>query len=112
DLRVVNLRKHFREEIVHAIDQRFNGAVVGRQFQKLKGHSVEGTMLDIEKQTDLGLAEAINGLHRIPHQKQCAAVARLPSCGQFLEQLILSARGILKFVNQQVFDACIETKRE
>ena len=59
-------------------------------------------------QTDLGLAEAVDGLHRVADHEQRAPVARLPAGSELGQQFMLAHRGILEFIDQQVANAVIE----
>ncbi len=65
-----------------------------------------------EIKADLGLAKAVDRLHRIADREQGAAVSVLPAGGQRREQFILAARGVLKLVDQQVLQAVVEGQGE
>src|ERR1700722_4962437 len=54
------------------------------------------------KQLDLRLAKHINRLHRVAHQEACTLACGLPASGKQCKQLILAARSILEFVDQQM----------
>ena len=67
-----------------------------------------------QEQTDLGLAKAIDRLHRIAHQKQAAPERTLgigfPTGGEALQQGELGVGGVLEFIHQQVTDAVIQSQ--
>ena len=59
-------------------------------------------MPDLQKQTHFRLAETVNGLHGVAHQKQTASIARLPAAGQAFQQLHPGLAGVLELVYQQM----------
>ena len=69
-------------------------------------------LLQVDEQTDFGLAEAIDRLHRIADAEQRAAVAVGPPAGQALQQVELTERGVLELVDQDVLQAIVERERE
>ncbi len=68
--------------------------------------------LGLDEQAHLGIAEAVDRLHRIADQKQRPPVPRGPACGQIRDQVALRLRRVLKFVDQQVLHARIEREQQ
>ena len=63
-------------------------------------------------ETDLGLAKAVNRLHRIADGEQRATIAMLPAGRQRGEQLVLAARGVLELVDQHMLQPVVEAQRQ
>ena len=61
-----------------------------------------------QKQPDIGFTEAVDGLHRVAHQKQRPPIAGHPLGGQAPEDLVLRGGGVLELVDEQVFDPGVE----
>jgi hypothetical protein len=84
------------------------------------GVSVQGAdaprLRDTQEEADVGLAEAIDRLHRVAHGEQRAAVAgafvTAPAGGKAFQQFNLGRAGVLEFVDQQVADAVVEAQAE
>ena len=79
------------------------GAEVAPQAQRRQRHARRCRRARAaQEQSDLGVAEAIDRLHRVADHEQRAAVARLPAGGERLEQLELRERGVLELIDQDV----------
>ncbi len=65
-----------------------------------------------QKQRHLGLAETVDGLHRVAHDEERAAVALFPARGELREQLVLRHGGVLELVDEDVVDAVVEREHE
>ena len=72
------------------------------------GRSPESPVARLDEQADLGLAEAVDGLHGIAHGEEAVAVAGLPAGGEAAQQVELGARGVLEFVHQDVAQAVVQ----
>ena len=79
------LRHDAAEGVVHPRDDTGLRTKIHRKRERRQRNIAQAFVARLEKQADLGLAEAINGLHRIAHQEQCAPVALLPSGGEFFQ---------------------------
>ena len=66
----------------------------------------------LDEEPHLGVAEAVDRLHRIADREQRAAVAGLPAGGQPAQELELRERRVLELVDQQVIDACVEREQQ
>src|SRR5438445_13379504 len=66
----------------------------------------------MQEERDLGLAEAVDRLHRVADDEERAPVALVPSGGEPLEQLPLRDRGVLELVDQDVADAVVEREEQ
>ena len=66
----------------------------------------------IEKQPDVGIAKAVDRLHRIADDEQRSAIARCPPGGQLFDQVALSERSILIFVDQKMLDSKVEREQK
>ena len=71
----------------------------------------------LEKQTHIGIAEAIDRLHTITHNKRSSRwrpgyIMLVPSSHQLLQQLKLLIRCVLKFVNQNVRDLIVKAQSQ
>ncbi len=58
----------------------------------------------------LGIAEAIDGLFRIAHQKNGPSITRFPAAHETLDEFPLVQARILEFIDQEVFDSDIQVK--
>ena len=65
-----------------------------------------------EELADLGLAEAVDRLHRVADREQRPPVAGRPAGGELLDQLVLGERRVLELVDQHVPHAIIERERD
>ena len=70
------------------------------------------TLADAQEQADIGLAEAVDRLHRIANHEQRPAIVRHPAAGQFFNEADLARAGVLELVDQQVADAPVEAQAE
>src|SRR4029078_6709549 len=85
---------------------------VGRERERIEPHAADALAPRAQEQADLGLAEAIDRLHRVADEEERAPVARLPSGGQPLEQVPLRERRVLELVDEDVADAVVEREYE
>src|SRR5204862_312220 len=65
-----------------------------------------------KKQSDFGLAKAIDRLHGIADGEDGAAVALEPTRRQALEQRVLRIGGVLELVDQQMRDRKVEAQQQ
>ena len=63
-----------------------------------------------DKQADFRFAEPVNGLHRVADQKKRASVTVTPAVGEFIQQVNLAGRGILKLIYQQMLYSIVQTQ--
>ena len=89
-LDVVLAGQNRRKRAIHPLDQLGPRSEVHAECERLESNCAQALLPGFQKQTDVGLAETIDRLHGIAHQKQSAAVARLPARGQLFEQLELA----------------------
>jgi len=68
----------------------------------------DAALADAQEEAHIGLAEAVDRLHRVADDEQRAAVIGHPAARQPFDQGDLARAGILEFVDQQVADAVIE----
>ena len=61
-----------------------------------------------QKQPDLGLAKAIDGLHRVAHRERRPAIVPLPARSELLDEGVLADRSVLEFVDQQMLDLVVQ----
>src|SRR5687768_17840933 len=73
-------RQDVREGGVVPVDEAALGAEVGGEGEALQFYAAEALFPGLEEERDLGLAEAVDGLHRIADEEQRAAVVGLPAC--------------------------------
>jgi hypothetical protein len=111
-VRVVDRGEHAGEGVVEPRDQPGTRPEVGLQAQRFERHAAEHATRGLEEQRHLGLAKAVDRLHRVTDQEQRAAVSRRPSLGEVLEEFALQVGGVLELVDQQVPDAVVERQRE
>ena len=102
---VVRVGKHPREHFVAPVHQRRCRAEIAPQLQRLQSDRAEAGAAHGREAADLGIAEPVDGLHRIAHQEQRASIAFRPVLRQRQQQVVLIARGVLEFVDQDVPDA-------
>ena len=79
---------------------------VHRELHRIAAQTMAGRPYavrpDLRKQLDFGLAKHIDGLHRVADQENRAAFARIPCRKQRRDQLMLAARGVLKFIDEKM----------
>ena len=68
----------------------------------------DAALADAQEESDVGLAEAVDRLHRVADDEQRPAVVRHPAARQFFDQADLARAGVLEFIDQQVADAVVE----
>ena len=107
---VFGLGESRRKGLVHPLDYSSHGTEIGGEIQAFGLHQADARFADLQEQSDFGLAEAIDGLHRIADEEERAAVGRLPACGERLEQFVLGDGRVLEFVDKQMLDACAHRK--
>ncbi len=98
-------RQNSGKSLVHPLNNFRARAEIDAQRQRFQPQGADAPYSRLEKQTNIGLPESINRLHRIAHQEKCAPIAGVPSGGQHFEQLKLRVGRVLKFVHQDVLDA-------
>ena len=86
------------------------------QLQVLQPHPVEPFQPRLQEQPDVGTAKAIDGLHTVTDDHDCAGSRRIgrivlaPAAGECVYQLVLVDGGILEFVHQDVLDLVIQAQ--
>ncbi len=108
---VVRSRQHLREAIVHPVHDRCRRAKIHRELQRLEHQLAEAVVADVEEQSDLRVAEAVDRLHRVADEEQRAPVAGLPAGRQRLQQSHLRLGGVLELVDQHVPQLRVERQR-
>ena len=106
--RAVVGREDGREGRIDPIDDARIRAVVAEQAQVAEADVADAALADAQEEPDVGLAEAVDRLHRVADDEQRAAVVRHPAARQFLDQADLARTGVLEFIDQQVTDAVVE----
>ncbi|OIQ81377.1 hypothetical protein GALL_368610 [mine drainage metagenome] len=105
-------REHPNEGAVHPVDHFRAGTVVAAQPQSAQADVVDAPLRHAQEQADLGLAEAVDGLHRVADAEQRAPVARHPALGQAPQQIDLRRAGILEFIHQQMLNPVVQPERQ
>ncbi len=105
-------RKCPRERPVHPFHDPFLGTEVHLEVERLKPDIPDALVPDTQEQTNLRLAEAVNGLHRITHDEQTAPVSGCPARREQIQKLVLAERSILELVDQHMLDPVIKRERE
>ena len=67
--RIVMRRKHLHTKAIHPVDERRCGAEIAAQLQCRKTQRADAQLARAQEQTDLGLAELVDRLHRIADRK-------------------------------------------
>src|SRR5208337_303276 len=94
-------------------DQIALRAEIAREDERFERDAAEATLLlGGDEQLHLGVAEAVDRLHRVADEEQRPAIAARPAGGQAFDQLDLRARGVLKLVHEQMLDTRIEREQE
>src|SRR5262249_55626984 len=93
-------------------DERGRGAKVRMEVDGTRSNCADSVSARPLEQPDVSVAKAVDRLHRITHSEERPTVARLPFLCQPHQQPMLYARGVLKFVDEQVFDSIVERKSE
>ena len=91
-LRIVTRGQHCGERVVDPLNDGLHRAEVGFQPQRLQPQIAQPVLLQVDEQSDLGLAETIDRLHRVADAEQRAAVAIGPAAGQSFQQIELTER--------------------
>src|ERR1039458_6063316 len=71
----------------------------------------EAQFFDAREEFRVGLAEAVDGLHGIANDETGAAFAIGPCGDEAAEQFVLTAAGVLEFVDQQMADSVGDSLR-
>jgi hypothetical protein len=105
-------RQDLRERGVEPVDEAALRAEVSAEGEPFELDRAEAALPGIQKQRDLGLAEAVDRLHRVADEEERAAVLRLPARSEKGQQFPLRHRGVLELVDQDVLDARVEGEQE
>ena len=106
-------RRHLSKDAIDPIDQGPLRAEIARERQRLERHGTDSLpTLRIEKQADVGIAKTVDRLHRIADDEQRPGIARRPPGGQLFDQVALSERSVLIFVDQEMFDSKVEREQK
>ena len=111
-MRIVGRREDFGEGGVDPVHHFGVRAVVAVEAQGFELDRADANVTRLQEKADVGLAEAIDGLHRIADNEQGAPVALLPAGGEPLQQRDLRGAGVLELIDQQMADAVIELELE
>ena len=111
-LEVIGKRQQRCEAGVDPVHDRTARAEIAPQAQRDQRHATDALLGCLQEQRDVGLAERIDGLHRVADAEERPAVTALPAGEQQRQQLLLRGRSVLVFVHQQVMDPVIERERE
>ena len=100
------------ERSIHPLDNGGLRAEIPGEPQRFERQAADTTGGRLQKQGDFGIPKTINGLQGITDQEQRAAIAGRPLRCQPIDQVVLNQRGVLKFVNQKMFDSKIKAEGE
>jgi hypothetical protein len=78
----------------------------------VSGAGCEAATANVEEQSNLGLAEPVNGLHRIADEEDRPALGLVPSGGELPDEADLAERRVLELVDQNVADTFAQDQRE
>ncbi len=109
---VLRLRQQAGKDRIHPFDHGPAGPEVAAQPAHGERDGADAARLRLEEQRDVGLAEAVDGLHRVAHAEQRVPVVLLPARHQPRQQGLLHGRGVLILVHQHVTDAVLERQRQ
>ena len=98
--------------LIDPFDHRFDRAEICIQNDPFHRQTVQASLADPQVKSDLCLAKPVNRLHRVTDDKQRAPVARLPSCGQTAQEIVLCIRGILEFIDQDMAKSTVELQQQ
>ena len=71
--------KDARKGVVEELDQLALRAEVGGESQRLESYVAQAFAPRVQEERDLGLAKAVDRLHRVADDEERAAVVSLPS---------------------------------
>ena len=109
---IVRPRHDAGEAGVDPIHDGSRGAEIAAQALHVELHVADAVLGELEKCPDLRLAKSVNRLHGIADAEHAASVAALPAGREQPHQLELSARGVLKFVDQDVLQPIVEPQAQ
>ena len=110
---VLARRHHRTERTVDPVDNPGLRTEVGGEANRLERNRADPPARPgAEELPDLGLAKAVNRLHRVADREQRPAVAPLPAGGEARNELVLADRGVLELVHQDVPHLVVERERE
>jgi hypothetical protein len=96
------------EHLVDGFGEASVGTEVDGQLHRQAWDAAEPAFADLREKLDLGLAKHIDGLHGIADQEDGAifiGVGGVAPCREKLgDELVLAARGVLKFVDEEMTD--------
>src|SRR5271156_6515523 len=72
------------------------------EWESKIAENFEAVLFNARKQFGVGLAEAVDGLGRIPDDEAGAALAIGPGGNEAAEQLVLTAAGVLEFIHEKM----------
>ncbi len=104
--------QQLRKRLVDPFDDaRLRAEVVGK-VEEIRLQFAYADVGDFQEQAHFRLAETVDGLHRVAHQEQTAAVALLPARGQRAQQVQLGLAGVLEFVDEQMADRGVQLQQQ
>ena len=109
---VVARRQDAAEGAVHPVDDAPLRAEIGLQPQPVEAHVGEPLAPRAQEQAHVGLAEPVDGLHRVAHREDGAPVPGRPARGERGEQVPLASRRVLELVDEHVRQALVEGQQE
>ncbi len=108
--RVVHFRKTVGKHPVVPLHDLRRTAKIAAQGQRLKGNAADAGGACAQKHAHLRLAKPVDGLHRVPDQKERATIPRLPPRREQREQARLLQGGVLEFIDQDVTNAAVHAQ--
>ena len=98
------------------VDERLDGAEVRGQRDRVEEEryvvlDFEAGFADAREELGVGVAEKVNGLHRIADDEATAAFALGPRDDEAAEEFVLAAAGVLKLVDEEVANAIGDGER-
>ncbi len=110
---VGNWREHLPKHRVDPVDNRRLRAEVAGQIEADDRNAGDAPgRLCLEEDADLGLAEAVDRLHRIADGEQRAPVARFPAGREPRDQFAVGPRRVLELVDEQVRQPVVDGQQQ
>src|SRR5258708_16025455 len=87
------------EGVVEPLDDACLRAKIGSERDRPQLDAGYACSTRAQEQPDLRFAETVDRLHGIAHREYAAAIAGLPTGGQFFDELVLADQNVLEFVD-------------
>ena len=98
-LEIIFFRKYRRKICVAPLHDLGIRAIVSIKLEGRETNIAQAFVSNFQKESHVGFAEFVDGLHRVAHQKQGPTFGRLPTGSQFLNQVDLCRTGVLKLIH-------------